>query len=101
MLLSIRLAHEIQSLDGLNQEGEVADSEGSIEDYDEEGEEELNEEQLAALKESGYGLIGDDDEEEEFDIDDDEEAEYDDEDVEDEDDYGDEDDEPAPKRPKK
>ena len=97
----MQLFYDIQSLDGLDKNGEPADSEGSIEDFDEEGEEELNEEQLAALKESGYGLIGDDDEEGEFDIDDDEEAEYDDEDVEDEDDHDDEDDEPAPKRPKK
>lgn len=91
----------LQSLDGQNQEGNDLDSEGSIDDY-EEGEDELNEEQIAALKASGYELGDDDDEEGEFDLDD-EEAEYDDEDVEDEDDedYDDEDDEPAPKRPKK
>lgn len=91
----------LQSLDGQNQEGKDLDSEGSIDDY-EEGEDELNEDQIAALKASGYEL-GDDDEEGEFDLDDDEEAEYDDEDVEDEDDedYDDEDDEPAAKRPKK
>ena len=91
----------LQSLDGQNQEGNDLDSEGSIEDY-EEGEDELNEEQIAALKASGYELGDDDDEEGEFDLDD-EEAEYDDEDVEDEDDedYDDEDDVPAPKRPKK
>lgn len=91
----------LQSLDGQNQEGNDLDSEGSIEDY-EEGEDELNEEQIAALKASGYELGDDDDEEGEFDLDD-EEAEYDDEDVEDEDDedYDDEDDEPAAKRPKK
>ncbi len=92
----------LQSLDGQNQEGNDLDSEGSIDDY-EEGEDELNEEQIAALKASGYELGDDDDEEGEFDLDDDEEAEYDDEDVEDEDDedYDDEDDVPAPKRPKK
>lgn len=91
----------LQSLDGQNQEGNDLDSEGSIDDY-EEGEDELNEEQIAALKASGYELGDDDDEEGEFDLDD-EEAEYDDEDVEDEDDedYDDEDDVPAPKRPKK
>ena len=91
----------LQSLDGQNQEGNDLDSEGSIDDY-EEGEDELNEEQIAALKASGYELGDDDDEEGEFDLDD-EEAEYDDEDVEDEDDedYDDEDDEPAAKRPKK
>ena len=91
----------LQSLDGQNQEGNDLDSEGSIDDY-EQGEDELNEEQIAALKASGYELGDDDDEEGEFDLDD-EEAEYDDEDVEDEDDedYDDEDDVPAPKRPKK
>lgn len=91
----------LQSLDGQNQEGNDLESEGSIDDY-EEGEDELNEEQIAALKASGYELGDDDDEEGEFDLDD-EEAEYDDEDVEDEDDedYDDEDDVPAPKRPKK
>ena len=91
----------LQSLDGQNQEGNDLDSEGSIDDY-EEGEDELNEEQIAALRASGYELGDDDDEEGEFDLDD-EEAEYDDEDVEDEDDedYDDEDDEPAPKRAKK
>ena len=91
----------LQSLDGQNQEGDDLCSEGSIDDY-EEGEDELNEEQIAALKASGYELGDDDDEEGEFDLDD-EEAEYDDEDVEDEDDedYDDEDDVPAPKRPKK
>lgn len=84
------------------------ESDGSIEDdYGEEGEEELDEEEMLRLKAAGYdfGVEGDDDDEEgedEFDDDDfdDEEAEdgldeeYDDEDDEDEE-------EPAHKRSKK
>lgn len=101
-LSQCRLAYTKQSLDGKNQEGNDVDSERSN-DYGEEGEDELDEDQIAALKTSGYEIGEDDDEEGEFDLDDDEEAEYDDEDVEDEDDedYDDEDDEPAAKRPKK
>lgn len=72
-----------------------------MDDYGEEGEGELDEAQIAALRAQGYDLGEDDDEEGEFDLDDDEEAEFDDEDVEDDyddEEYGDEDDEPAPKR---
>ena len=82
------------------------DSEGSLEDdYGEEGEAELDEEEIQKLRALGYALPdedGDDDEEgeyDQFDDDEDNEDEFDD------DEYGDEDEEdeqpPANKRQKK
>lgn len=101
------LLPELELLDGKNQAGEEIESDediGSEDDYGEEGEQEIDEETRQKLREQGFDIDenGDDDEESEFDDIDVEDMMYGDEDG--EDDYDDEDEEPeepAPKRQKK
>ncbi len=95
---------ELQLLDGKNAEGEsVASDEDIDSDYGEEGEQEIDEETRNRLREQGFDLEDDDDEDGEVDFGDDfEEGEdnlYGDEDGEDS--YDDEEEEPAQKRQKK